>query len=248
VCGKGLKRLRDAGIEVVEGVRREACETMVRAFATHVTKGRPHVVLKVASTLDGKLATASGDSKWITSEASRALVHRWRDEFDAILVGAGTVIADDPQLTTRLEAPVVEGRPPRNPLRIVLSGRLRVPLSAKVFDASVAPTIVYTAYPKGVSALALQARGVEVAGGRKVIRTSRREDLLANTRRDVVVSVGDDTDHDFVGSGGGELGVQNHAQHCALLVRAAGAAPRKSPRTAGCGDLAGGPPRHLHPR
>jgi diaminohydroxyphosphoribosylaminopyrimidine deaminase/5-amino-6-(5-phosphoribosylamino)uracil reductase len=163
VSGRGLERLRAAGVEVVEGVRREACEALVRPFATHVTKGRPYVVLKVASTLDGKLATASGDSKWITSEAARALVHRWRDELDAVLVGAGTVVADDPLLTARLPAPAVEGRTPRNPLRVVLSGRLRLPLSAQLFDVSAAPTLVYTAYPKGVSARALRERGVEVA-------------------------------------------------------------------------------------
>lgn len=163
VSGRGLRRLTDGGVEVLSGIREEACRELIRPFAKLITEARPYVVLKAAVTLDGKLATATGDSKWISSEASRALVHRWRDEFDAVLVGGQTVVADDPQLAVRLGSPVVEGRPPRNPLRVVLTGRLRVPLQARVFDPLVAPTIVYTAYPHGVSAIALRARGVEVA-------------------------------------------------------------------------------------
>lgn len=176
VSGKGVQRLADAGLEVRAGLRASACAELVRPFARLITSGRPLVVLKAAASLDGKIATATGDSKWVSSAASRARVHRWRDEFDAVLVGGGTVVADDPELTTRLEEPVVEGRPPRNPTRVVLSGRLRLPLKARIFDVSVAPTLIYTAYPKGISAQAFRDRGVEVAGA---VTVEQRVDPLA---------------------------------------------------------------------
>jgi diaminohydroxyphosphoribosylaminopyrimidine deaminase/5-amino-6-(5-phosphoribosylamino)uracil reductase len=114
VEGHGGRRLRRAGIEVHAGVLRAECDAANEAWFKFVTTGVPWVVLKAAITLDGKLATRSGDSKWISSEPARRLVHRWRDQLDAVLVGAGTVRADDPRLTVR----GVRGG--RNPLRVVL--------------------------------------------------------------------------------------------------------------------------------
>jgi diaminohydroxyphosphoribosylaminopyrimidine deaminase/5-amino-6-(5-phosphoribosylamino)uracil reductase len=170
VSGRGVERLRTAGLEVVTGLCREAAEALIRPFATFITSGRPYVVLKAAATLDGKVATRSGDSRWVSGPASRALVHRWRDELDAVLVGAGTVRADDPELTTRLDAPAVAGRAPRHAARIVLSGRLEVDAAARLFDAAVAPTLVYTADDHGADrtseraarVAALHARGATV--------------------------------------------------------------------------------------
>jgi diaminohydroxyphosphoribosylaminopyrimidine deaminase/5-amino-6-(5-phosphoribosylamino)uracil reductase len=123
VDGHGARRLRRAGIEVHPGVLRDACDASNEAWFKFITKGLPWVVLKAAVTLDGKLATRSGDSKWISSEPSRRLVHRWRNQLDAVLVGAGTVRADDPLLTVR---GVPEGR---NPARVVLG---KVPPKARL--------------------------------------------------------------------------------------------------------------------
>jgi diaminohydroxyphosphoribosylaminopyrimidine deaminase/5-amino-6-(5-phosphoribosylamino)uracil reductase len=115
VAGNGARRLQRSGV-VVQQVLRAECDAANEAWIKFITTGLPWVVLKAAVTLDGKLATAAGDSKWISSEASRALVHRWRNELDAVLVGAGTARTDDPLLTVRDAA---DGR---NPARIVLGG------------------------------------------------------------------------------------------------------------------------------
>jgi diaminohydroxyphosphoribosylaminopyrimidine deaminase/5-amino-6-(5-phosphoribosylamino)uracil reductase len=164
VSGRGVKRLENAGIPVRAGLRAEASAKLLQAFATHITTGLPFVVLKIAATLDGRIATKTGQSKWITGEPARALVHRWRDEFDAVLVGAGTVAADDPLLTTRLAQPAAEGRPPRNPVRVVMSTNLRLSASAQIFDTGAAPTLVYTRAEGSEIAARLRARGVEVVG------------------------------------------------------------------------------------
>lgn len=160
--GRGLRRLRAAGVEVVPGVLRTSCDDLVRCFARHVTTGRPWVVLKGAITLDGRIATAGGDSRWVTGEAARRQAHVLRDELDAVLVGAGTVAADDPLLTTRLEKPATKGRPPRTPLRVVLDGSLSVVPEARLFDVSAGPVLVFTAVDSGARVEALRARGVEV--------------------------------------------------------------------------------------
>jgi diaminohydroxyphosphoribosylaminopyrimidine deaminase/5-amino-6-(5-phosphoribosylamino)uracil reductase len=162
VSGRGVQSLRDHGVEVVEQVRRADCDALAREFFQLMTTGRPFVTLKAAVSLDGRIATRSGNSRWISSPAARALVHAWRDEHDAILVGAGTVLADDPLLTTRLEAPLVEGRPARTGLRIVVDGRLRSPASSRVFDVSAGPVLVLTTVTQGPALESLRARGVDV--------------------------------------------------------------------------------------
>jgi diaminohydroxyphosphoribosylaminopyrimidine deaminase/5-amino-6-(5-phosphoribosylamino)uracil reductase len=123
VDGHGGRRLRRAGIQVRAGLLRADCDASNEAWFKFVTTGYPWVVLKAAVTLDGKLATRGGDSRWISSEPSRRLVHRWRTELDAVLVGAGTVRADDPRLTVR----GIRGG--RNPLRVVLG---RIPPRARL--------------------------------------------------------------------------------------------------------------------
>ncbi len=122
------QRLRDAGLEVVVGVRGQECRALIADFAKHISTKRPFVTLKAALTLDGKMAAESGDSKWITGEASRTEAHRLRDQSDAILVGIGTVLADDPSLTVRH----IEGVDPQ---RVVLDATLRTPVAAKVLGA-----------------------------------------------------------------------------------------------------------------
>jgi diaminohydroxyphosphoribosylaminopyrimidine deaminase/5-amino-6-(5-phosphoribosylamino)uracil reductase len=126
VAGRGVARLRGAGIEVSHGPLAEACRRLIAPFAKHQRSGQPYLILKAAMTLDGQLATSAGESRWISSVASREHGHRLRDRVDGILTGAGTVLVDDPQLTVRL----ADGR---NPARIVVDGQLRTPLSAKVY-------------------------------------------------------------------------------------------------------------------
>jgi diaminohydroxyphosphoribosylaminopyrimidine deaminase/5-amino-6-(5-phosphoribosylamino)uracil reductase len=157
VSGRGIARLRAAGIEVVVGVCEADCRRLIAPFARHVTSGLPHVTLKTAVTLDGKTATASGDSQWISGAASRLHVHRLRDRVDAILVGSGTVLRDDPRLTTRL----AEGG--RNPLRVVVDGQLRIGERARVLDTAEAATLVATTSRAPVDKLErLRRRGAEV--------------------------------------------------------------------------------------
>jgi diaminohydroxyphosphoribosylaminopyrimidine deaminase/5-amino-6-(5-phosphoribosylamino)uracil reductase len=136
VDGAGIARLRAAGIEVTEGVLEPEARALVAGFALRLWQGRPLVTLKLASTLDGRIATRSGESRWITGEAARRRAHALRGQHDAIMVGAGTVAADDPELTCRLP----DFRP--NPaIRIVADSHLRSPLTAKlVATAAETPT------------------------------------------------------------------------------------------------------------
>lgn len=130
VAGKGLEELRRAGIEVEAGVLEAEARALNEAFFKYITTGLPFVTLKMAMSMDGRTATASGDSRWITGPEARADVHRLRAESDAVMVGVGTVLKDDPELTARL-APVKKGQP----LRIVVDSRARTPVQARVVGA-----------------------------------------------------------------------------------------------------------------
>lgn len=159
VNGKGVARLRRAGVEVLTGVLQEEADRLNRPFFKMVTSGLPYVTLKAAVTLDGKLATATGDSRWVTGEAARARVHQLRDQVDVILVGANTVRADNPQLTTRL--PQGGGK---DPVRVVVDSHLRVSPQATVFtQRSLARTVVATCEDTaGRKARRLLSAGAEV--------------------------------------------------------------------------------------
>lgn len=169
VRGGGAARLRRAGIEVIGGVERAACEELIAGFVSLVRRGRPLVTLKLAATLDGRIATRSGDSRWISGPAARRLVHEWRNEMDAVMVGIGTVLADDPQLTCRR-------RGGRDPLRVIVDSRLRIPPTAVVLTKEAAPaTVIATVKPSGRKLAALRARGATVLslpgrGGRVSLR------------------------------------------------------------------------------
>lgn len=139
VRGRGLAALRRAGLRVDFGIGHAAAEKLIEPYRTLITTGRPFVTLKVASTLDGKIATARGESRWITGPASRELVHQGRACSDAIVTGIGTILADDPSLTARTGS--VQGR---TPLRIVLDPSLRIPLRANVLKGRKAPTLIVT--------------------------------------------------------------------------------------------------------
>ena len=127
VAGRGLRQLRRAGVEVRVGVLEAECREQHRGFVCSVQRGRPFVVLKLAATLDGRIATARGESRWITSPEGRAAVHRLRARMDGIVVGSGTALADDPELTARRGGRVVH-----RPLRIVVDGSLRVGPGARL--------------------------------------------------------------------------------------------------------------------
>ncbi len=127
VNGAGLARLRDAGITVQEGLMAEAAHETLAGFFMRVRQGRPLVTLKLATTLDGRIATRTGASRWITGPAARRAVHALRGQHDAVMVGAGTIAADDPDLTCRLP-----GYAARPTVRIVADGRLRTPPGARI--------------------------------------------------------------------------------------------------------------------
>lgn len=135
VRGKGIHSLRNAGIEVLTGILGKECRTLNEAFCHYIVERKPFVILKVAATLDGKIAARSGESKWVSGELSRRFVHRLRDQVDGVLVGIGTVLRDDPLLTARVKGA-------RDPFRIILDSRLRIPEGAKVVRNSPSRTII----------------------------------------------------------------------------------------------------------
>ncbi|EST11525.1 bifunctional diaminohydroxyphosphoribosylaminopyrimidine deaminase/5-amino-6-(5-phosphoribosylamino)uracil reductase RibD [Sporolactobacillus laevolacticus] len=138
VSGKGIERMRQAGITVDTGVMKKEADALNPFFFHYIRTGAPFVTLKIASTLDGKTATSIGESKWITNDQSRHDVHALREQHDAILVGIGTVLADDPQLTVRLNDEA------HQPIRVVLDTHLRIPEEARLVTDSAAPTWIVT--------------------------------------------------------------------------------------------------------
>lgn len=138
VSGKGIKMLEAAGIEVVTGVLEDESRALNAGFISTLTEERPYVTLKIATTMDGKVATASGESQWITGDLARARVHLERSLHDAVLVGIGTALADDPMLTARL--PGLK----QTSVRIVLDTHLRIPLESRlVKSAGAAPLWIF---------------------------------------------------------------------------------------------------------
>ena len=141
VAGKGIQVLRDAGIEVVTEFLKEECDALNPVFFHYITTKTPYVVMKYAMTLDGKIATRTGHSQWVSGEESRNRVQQTRNALKGIMVGIGTVLNDDPSLTCRIEGG-------RNPIRIICDSKLRIPLSSNVVTtAKEAPTILATIEP-----------------------------------------------------------------------------------------------------
>ena len=173
VDGSGIERLRDAGIEVITGVLTAEADAMQLGFLLRLQIGRPMVTLKLASTLDGRIATRGGKSQWITGSEARRAAHALRGRHDAVMVGVGTVLADNPQLTCR-----IAGLRTRPMMRVVVDSHLRTPLTTKlVATARVEPTwIIHRGGADHARRAAFQAAGVsllEVAGGERGV------DLLA---------------------------------------------------------------------
>lgn len=159
VAGGGVEHLQQHGIEVTVGVCEASARKLNEVFIKHAVTGRPFVIVKCASTLDGRIATRTGDARWISGEASRQYVHRLRHAVDAILVGVATVNADDPSLTTR-----IAGFSGRDPRRIVLDTNLSIPVQARVLNPNSDAGTILVAGPtvSKESCRRLQQPGVEI--------------------------------------------------------------------------------------
>jgi diaminohydroxyphosphoribosylaminopyrimidine deaminase/5-amino-6-(5-phosphoribosylamino)uracil reductase len=156
VAGRGFRELRRAGINVRVGILEEECRRINEAFIKYMTDGRPFVTLKLAASLDGKIASGTGDARWVSDLESRGLVQRLRSEMDAVVVGAGTALADNPRLTCRIPGG-------RNPWRVLLDSRLRTPPSAALFhqrdpEKTIVATSTRTTTAKVRALVALKAQ------------------------------------------------------------------------------------------
>lgn len=175
--GRGLGVLRDEGVEidVADGDLAARARLLNQAFRKHARTGRPWVLFKSAMTLDGKVATRTGDSKWISGDASRALAHRWRAECDAVAVGVGTALADDPQLTARIDGVS------RQPRRVVFDSTARLPVDSQLVQ--MAPEIPLTvvvsrAAPRTASDM------LEMAGAEVIVATGQNEQARVRSALD----------------------------------------------------------------
>ena len=199
--GGGAARVAAAGIAVTGPVLEDECARANAPWLTFAREDRAHVTLKAAMTLDGRIATRTGVSRWITGPEARADVHRWRDRLDAILVGAGTVLADDPLLTVR---GVAGGR---DPVRVVLDGKLRIPPRARLFHSgSPARTLVATTRDAPARrVLALESVGAEVlrlpASAGRIRPLALARALAARGILSVLVEGGGDTHAAFLADG-----------------------------------------------
>ena len=156
VAGKGIQFLRAHGIEVEEDFMREECDALNPVFFHFIQTKSPYVVMKYAMTMDGKIATKTGKSKWITSEQSRKIVHEMRHQYTAIMAGIGTVLKDNPMLNTRMEGK-------KSPIRIICDSRLQIPLESKICQSAVTyPTIVACAYAEKEKKENLEKLGIQV--------------------------------------------------------------------------------------
>lgn len=164
VSGKGVAYLKDNGISVQTGVLEKECDELNEIFFHYITQKRPYIIMKTAMSADGKTASYTGDSKWITNELSRQNVHKTRKRVAAIMVGINTVIADDPMLNCRCDNP-------KNPIRIVCDSNLRIPENSQLVQtAREIPTIVATVSRNAAKIEALEKMGIEVivTNGEKV--------------------------------------------------------------------------------
>jgi len=158
--GKGLSRLKSAGIEVITGILEDRAKKLNESFSKFITKGEPFVTMKIAASLDGKIATGGGKSKWITEKEARRHVQELRREADAILVGINTVLRDNPRLTVRNDR---GGRGFRKkPLRVIVDSQARTPLGAKVLKGSAKTIVATTRYANKDRIIALENKGAKV--------------------------------------------------------------------------------------
>ncbi len=191
VSGSGIARLQEAGIKIREGVLGQKACHLNETFIKYITTKMPYISVKIAMSLDGKIATSTGESHWITGEKARQFVHRLRDHTDVIMVGIETVLKDNPRLTTRLESGAG-----RDPIRVIVDSSARLPLDAKVIESgSAAKTIVaVTAKAPPDKCRVLKAKGVEILelpeDGGRVDLTSLMGELAARGLSAVLVEGG----------------------------------------------------------
>ncbi|MDH3546939.1 MAG: bifunctional diaminohydroxyphosphoribosylaminopyrimidine deaminase/5-amino-6-(5-phosphoribosylamino)uracil reductase RibD [Gammaproteobacteria bacterium] len=186
--GRGEQALSDAGVTIRKGLMRESVQDLLAGFISRTTRGRPRVRLKIASSLDGRIAMKSGESQWITGPAARADVQRLRARSGAIMTGVGTVLADDPSLTVRDESIDTRGL---QPLRVVVDGALRMPLSAEML-ALPGDTLIYCA-DDGKRQPLVDAGGevIKVSGQDGTVNLLQvLEDLAAREVNDLLVEAG----------------------------------------------------------
>ena len=221
VSGKSIELLRAQGIEVIENVLKDECIEINKIFFHYIKTGLPYVILKYAMTMDGKTASRIGESKWITDKPSRERVHRERNRCSAVMVGVGTVLADDPLLNCRIEGG-------KNPLRIICDSRLRTPLNSKiVMTANEITTLIATASEDTEKHKAYQDKGCSV---QVFSQADNRVDLSA-----LLESLGKDGIDSVLLEGGGELnysalisGIVNAVQ-CYIAPKILGGRDSKSP-------------------
>lgn len=202
VAGTGIRRLEKAGVEVRTGVCRADAERINRGFTRRMLVGRPWVTLKLATSLDGRIAMANGESSWITSAAARRDVHRLRLDHCAVLTGIGTVLADNPRLTARLEAEDIEpgySRTLRQPVRIVLDSRGRLPADAQLLSQ---PGQTWQYIGEGVRQSPGVDRSLSVPGSdNRLDLASVLDDLGRNEINQVLVEAGGNLAASFVKQG-----------------------------------------------
>jgi diaminohydroxyphosphoribosylaminopyrimidine deaminase/5-amino-6-(5-phosphoribosylamino)uracil reductase len=192
VAGAGFEKLRAAGVHVVTGLLERDARELNAGFFKRMTTGLPRVTVKIAASLDGRVALASRESRWITGPAARQDAHRLRAESGAVLTGIGTVLADDPKLNVRLDEPATEGR---QPLRVVLDSGLRLPAKAALLRTA-GSVIVFTVEEDPACRQAIEAAGARVvvvepaAGTRRVDLDRALRRLGAEGVNDVVVEAG----------------------------------------------------------
>lgn len=193
VNGAGIRRLSQGGLDVSVGVLEAECRALNRPFLTAITRGRPLVVLKAAATLDGRIATATGQSRWITGEEARREGHVLRDRLDAILVGKGTALADDPRLDCRIP----EGR---DPVPVVLDSHLRVPPGARMFHGSQRALVYCVDSPPAGDHPAQLVQVPQGADGRPSVQAVL-QDLLRRGIHSVLVEGGGQVHRAFLEAG-----------------------------------------------
>ncbi|MFT8320104.1 MAG: bifunctional diaminohydroxyphosphoribosylaminopyrimidine deaminase/5-amino-6-(5-phosphoribosylamino)uracil reductase RibD [Bacillus sp. (in: firmicutes)] len=200
VAGRGINILKEAGIDVEVGILKEEAQKLNERFIHNMIHQTPFVISKVAMTLDGKIAAYTGHSQWITGKEARQEVHFLRNEVDGILVGVGTVLADNPKLTTRLAIPS------KNPVRIIMDSHLRTPVDANVADCSEAATIIITTKSKnGEKAKALKEKGVQIITVSelhgKIDLSEALKQLYKNGITDILLEGGSELNTSFLRAG-----------------------------------------------